>query len=752
MMKDLNHLAESSGSFTTPDAFQLMLNNISESFILADENMAVIDSNNAARQGIWNHFGVELNPGFYLLTLAEHSLRPFLKDLYADVLNGKHRKIEHIVDVPNGQNQFFEINVISARNDLNEIKGVIVHAKNVTEKKRSELAIKEAEERWRFALEATSQGVWDWNIKTGEVIYSNAYKIMYGFSEADLKSNFADWEQRIHPEDQAHMNLAINEHSSSEDPYYETTYRLQVNNGSYKWILARGKIVSRDTEGKPLRMIGTHTDLTKTLETKEELKKMNERFFYAAKASSQALWEWDAGSGEAFVSPIFTELFGWKADADRRFEQWHEYIHPDDRSETVSGYYQTLEDLEKNTWSAEYRFLKSDDTYASVSDKAYILRGKNKEVLKVIGAMEDITAKKKTEEELYKTNERFDIMLEATNELLWEWDIPGNSIYQAHEGLKKVYGVADGSSINTIEQWLQRIHPDDRPKLFKRVDELLKASDQQTFEAEYRFKRDDGSYNYVYDRSILLKDEKGQPLRMIGAAQNISKRKELEQELLNNELEYKKLINQATVDSQEHERSEIGRELHDNINQVLTTTKLYLELALSNEDMMKELVKKSSGNISSVIKEIRQLSRSLMDPTIGDLGIIDSIHDLIDNTNLTGKIHISLEIEETIEDFLDRNQKLTIFRILQESLNNILRHAKATFVTIGLTVQEKNIDLVIKDDGIGFSHELAKKGAGLKNITNRVYLINGSFLIESEPGKGCTIKISFPIQKPITHQ
>ena len=162
--------------------------------------------------------------------------------------------------------------------------------------------------------------------------------------------------------------------------------------------------------------------------------------------------------------------------------------------------------------------------------------------------------------------------------------------------------------------------------------------------------------------------------------------------------------------------------------------------------------KKTSSNISSVIKEIRQLSRSLMDPTIGDLGIIDSIHDLIDNTNLTGKIHISLEIEENIEDLLDRNQKLTIFRILQESLNNILRHANATFVTIGLTLQEKNIELLIKDDGIGFSHELAKKGAGLKNITNRVYLINGSFVIDSEPGKGCIIKISFPIQKPITHQ
>ena len=128
--------------------------------------------------------------------------------------------------------------------------------------------------------------------------------------------------------------------------------------------------------------------------------------------------------------------------------------------------------------------------------------------------------------------------------------------------------------------------------MHKIVADLLQASHQQTFEVEYRFKKYDGNYTFIYDRGILLKDEYNRPLRMIGAAQNVSERKRLEQEILQNELEYKKLINQATVDSQEQERSEIGRELHDNINQVLTTTKLYLELALANEDMTKELIKK----------------------------------------------------------------------------------------------------------------------------------------------------------------
>jgi PAS domain S-box-containing protein len=364
---------------------------------------------------------------------------------------------------------------------------------------------------------------------------------------------------------------------------------------------------------------------------------------------------------------------------------------------------------------------------------------------KVIGATQDITARKITEEELYKSNERFDIMMMATNELLWDWDIKANRIHRSQTGVRKVYGLENDLSLQKIEQWLERVHPDDRPRLDHIFSSLEKASHHQTFEAEYRFQKGNGEYAFFYNRGILLKDKDQKPLRLIGASQDISERKRLEKELLKTELEYKKAINQATVDSQEQERGEIGKELHDNVNQVLTTTKLYLELALANEDLVHELIKKSSKNISTVINEIRQLSRSLMDPSLGDLGIIDSINDLIGNINLTRKVHITLDIAEEIEDLLNKAQKLTMFRIIQESLNNVIKHAKAKSVSIQITHQNNIAELIVADDGAGFIQESTRKGAGLKNITNRVYLINGTFFLDSEPDKGCRIKINFPI-------
>ena len=346
--------------------------------------------------------------------------------------------------------------------------------------------------------------------------------------------------------------------------------------------------------------------------------------------------------------------------------------------------------------------------------------------------------------EIKNANERFDIMMKATHDLIWDWNLETNIVYRDEAGLKQVYGINHNSVIENIYKWLERIHPDDVSRVEKVMSEIMQATDRDTFDVEYRFLRDDGTYAFVYDRGKIIRNHEGKPVRMIGAVQNITERKRLENELLQNELERQKAINQATVETQEQERSEIGKELHDNVNQVLTTTKLYLDLAMSNVELKDQLIDKSTKNIISVINEIRQLSRSLMDPSIGDLGLIDSIHDLIENINLTRKLHVSLISDRKIETLLDKNQKLAVFRIIQEALNNAIKHAKATTVTITFKRSKNKLEIIIQDDGVGFIPGQVKKGAGLKNIQNRIYLIDGTHTIHSEPGKGCKLVINFP--------
>lgn len=1012
-------------SFSNEEALSIILNNLDEVVILVNRDLQIVHITEGTREKVKKNFGVSISENTSILELVAPERHPFMFTLYEDVFSGNERTTVTEIKTLIGA-VVFETHFKPAKNVNGEIVGAVVSSKDITEIKKAEDLLKATEERWRFALEGGHQGVWDWDVQTGDIFFSDSYKKLYGYKPDDLKGRIEEWERMIHPDDRAQMNDAIDEHLGSDNPYYESTYRVKTNDGNYKWVLGRGMLI-RDENGKPVRMIGTHTDITRQvtaeqtykllfysnplpmwtydsqtlkilsvndaainhygyskddflsmtikeirpaedvagllelvqkikslehhkaisrhvkkngevitvdlsthalqdsnqvlvvaqditskLKAEEELKQSNERFLLASRASSDAIYDWDVITDEVYWSEGLQTLFGFDP-REVPVSLWENLIHPDDRERVHNSIQSSLDDSDRSFWKDEYRFAKADGNFSYVLDRGFIIRDREGKALRIIGSMQDITGRKYTEQilslersvfelsnrtdvdlkylvetllkgleeiheeaytslillkeddtieplvaprlpsefsssiaglkigpnagscgtamwqketiivedinthplwekykslalqhglqscwslpiihtsgkvmgsfaiyykkvkgpsqaelntlqrirniirilmeyhwsldEIKKVNERFDIVIQATHDLIWDWNLEANVIYRDTVGLQKVYGVADNAEIEKIEQWISRIHPDDLDHVHKIVQEILQAKEQNNFDVEYRFRRDDGSYSFVYDRGMILRNEEGKPVRMIGAAQNITERKHLEEELLRNELEKQKAINQATVDSQEMERTEIGKELHDNVNQILTTTKLYLDLALSNAELKDELITKSSQNIISVINEIRQLSRSLMDPTIGDLGLIDSINDLIENINLTRKLHVSFTADQYLETLLDKNQKLTIFRILQEALNNAIKHAKAATVQVCLKHLNNTVLITIKDDGVGFDPSLVKRGAGLKNIQNRVYLIGGTYTIQSATKKGCEIIINFPINK-----
>ncbi len=206
-----------------------------------------------------------------------------------------------------------------------------------------------------------------------------------------------------------------------------------------------------------------------------------------------------------------------------------------------------------------------------------------------------------------------------------------------------------------------------------------------------------------------------------------------------------KALTQATIDGQEKERKEIGKELHDNIGQQLTTTKLYLDLARSSEDdAAREMITLSLKSIGGLINDVRGMSRSLMPPTLGDLGLIDSIHDLIETIIRTQPLIVKLDDSGFDEEKIAENQKLMIFRIVQEQLNNIIKHSQAKNVVIKVQNNKPMLYLEISDDGKGFDMIKTRKGLGLTNIKNRAELFGGNVEIFSTAGEGCAIKVTIP--------
>jgi signal transduction histidine kinase len=224
--------------------------------------------------------------------------------------------------------------------------------------------------------------------------------------------------------------------------------------------------------------------------------------------------------------------------------------------------------------------------------------------------------------------------------------------------------------------------------------------------------------------------------------------KRAEEKLLKQELDKQKLIARAMVDAQEKERAEIGKELHDNINQILSTTKLYLELAKNDNNQRLNLINRSAGNIHNAIHEIRNISRSLVPSSIGDLGLQDSIADLVESIRTTKTINVEFYPAGRFDEKISDKVKLMLFRIIQEQVNNVLKHSGARNLIIELTLaeNERSIELSITDDGKGFNPEkVRKKGLGLSNIMSRADLFGGKVNIQSAPGRGCKLNVQIPL-------
>ncbi len=361
---------------------------------------------------------------------------------------------------------------------------------------------------------------------------------------------------------------------------------------------------------------------------------------------------------------------------------------------------------------------------------------------------------KNLQNQLQITNELYRFVTEVTNDCLWEWDLQTREIFWIDGGHKRIFGYPVENTLIPQSFWESCLHPDDKVRLLARLQKNIIAG-SVSWEDEYRFKKSDGNYAYVHDRGHIMYNQGKQAIRMIGATRDITARKSIEIQLLESERKLakerlarqKELIN-AVLTAHESERLGIGKELHDNINQILGATLLYIELAKTEDENKDLFLEKSSSYISIVIEEIRKISKTLIIPD-KDLDLVDSIKNLLDDLKVIHPIKIEFHAEGISEEYLDAKLQLNVFRIVQEQLTNVLKHAKATHATINLTRHDNDIILLISDNGEGFDVLKDKKGVGLVNITNRAELYHGKVKIESKPGEGVQLKVVLPYPKTL---
>jgi PAS domain S-box-containing protein len=223
----------------------------------------------------------------------------------------------------------------------------------------------------------------------------------------------------------------------------------------------------------------------------------------------------------------------------------------------------------------------------------------------------------------------------------------------------------------------------------------------------------------------------------------ITDKKLLELEIMDQKVQEQKKITRAVIKAQEKERTKIGQELHDNVNQILASARMYLTASCEDKRDNKEiLMQESIALIDSAIHELRLLARNEITPQ-GKLDLRQLIQPLVDNLNAHAVIQTKFDYCMTVSP-IDTDLKLNIYRIVQEQITNILKHSCAASVHIKLNGDDRFICLSVTDDGKGFETAGSRKGVGITNIMNRIESFNGEFSIQSSPGNGCKLSVRFP--------
>lgn len=343
--------------------------------------------------------------------------------------------------------------------------------------------------------------------------------------------------------------------------------------------------------------------------------------------------------------------------------------------------------------------------------------------------------------QLEEALDRYNVLGRATNDGVRDLNLQTGDLY-VNPAMGELFGYDEEEMKENHAWWAENLHEEDKENVLKDMRATLE--DKKTlWQQEYRFRCKDGRYKVVLDRSFIMYDDTGEPYRLIGALQDVTMQRQLQESLMTTRLQHKSELAQAIVHAEEEERKRVGEELHDNINQLLGVVKLYIDHMRVESTLKNELLEKCGDYLTQVIDEIRNLSKNMMPPGLKEVGLLESIRDQIIGIEMAKNIQIDLKVTGIDEDEISDTHKLMLYRIIQEQLNNIVRHSEATEAAISILHRNGAIRLHIADNGVGFDMSKDRVGIGLNNIRNRLEAFNGTMKVVSSPGNGFRLEIRF---------
>jgi PAS domain S-box-containing protein len=651
------------------------------------------------------------------------------------------------------------------------------------------LELRKSEERLNLTFEATSEGVWDWDIKTGEVFFSSQWLKSLGYEPNEIPGHVDSWKNLVHPDDMPEVMEKLNAHFEGKSDSYECENRLKTKSGAWRWNLDRGKVVARDAEGNPVRMVGSDTDITQRKKIENDLKAREGDLAQAQGIAHLGSWVWDVRKKKLSWSDEMYRIFGLeRKEFKPTYEKYLSTVHKEDRELVHRVNRESV--LGKTGYDIKHRILLPNGDIKYVQQKSKTDYDPQGYPLKVVGTIHDIDKMKLAEEKLLKNREKFRLLYNQISAVLEGTSsaISGEKYFQSlvfhlastlgfnfcfigqlrSKNTEECHTRAFFKDGENIPNFLYNLRGTPCELIYHGATIYYLDNLQNEFPGDSYLKEHGlnscfgvpvfGKGGYPIAHLVVMdrepKDYSPSVMSILSlfAARAGAEMIRIE---INNELEIsrKRLreLNKKLHSVREEEKLHLAREIHDELGQVITYCKLDLlwikkEIKNPGEKIDKKLESMVS-HLDDSLRRVRRISSELRPEILDMMGISEAMKWQAQKFKDQTLIEYELEIVPEKID-CERDRSIDLFRIFQEALTNISRHAQATLVQINFVREETCYRLKVKDNGKGFDPPLENhsQSLGILGMKERSLNWGGKVDIQSKLGMGTTVTVIIPIK------
>jgi PAS domain S-box-containing protein len=639
---------------------------------------------------------------------------------------------------------------------------------DITERRQSEEALKKSEERYRSLFEANPLPMWIYDLETFSFLEVNDAAIShYGYRREEfLAMTIAD----IRPADDRPLLLANVARVSEGIVDNAGIWRHRQKNGSVIDVEITSHVL--DYGGRRAELVSA-CDITERKLAEQALESAEEKYRSIFENAVEGIYQTTPEGKFLAINPAAARTLGFASPeeimGESRALMSYGYVDP----KRLGDFMRLVEahDVVNGFQSEVYR---PDGSRVWVSENVRTIRGSSGEILYFEGTLEDITGRKKTEQALWESEERFRLVGRATDDAIWDWDIVANTI-SFSESLGTLFGYRAGEFESTMAFWMNSIHPDDHNEVMAKVHAFL-ASREEVWTGEYRFRCADGSYAFVYDRGYVVRNAEGKPLRMVGSMMNITERKRAE-----SELHAAKVGAEAASRAKSEFLANMSHEIRTPMNGVIGMTGLLLDTPLTQQQHeFAETIQSSGEALLTIVNDILDFSKIEAGKLEFETVDIDLAHvvrgtlELLKGTAKSKGLELSASIDPDAPTEL-RGDGGRLRQVLINLIGNALKFTPNGGVKVHISVDRQtrasaSLRFRVTDTGIGIDPETQARlfqaftqadgsttrryggtGLGLAISKQLVEKMHGDIGMESSAGAGSTFWFTaeFPKQAKV---